>query len=66
MNTGAPKQNFQNFLGAITSPSALFTNSFAAFSLPTEMQRSAALVPALQSNWLMMHVTVIVVVNRWL
>lgn len=60
MNTGAPKQNFQNFLGAITSPSALFTNSFAAFSLPTEMQRSAALVPALQSNWLMMHVTVMI------
>jgi len=57
MNTGVPRQNF---LGAITSPAALFTNAFAAFSLPTEMQRSSALVPALQSNWLMMHVTVMI------
>lgn len=48
------------WLGAITSPTALFTNAFANFSLPVEMQRSSALVPALQSNWLMMHVTVMI------
>lgn len=46
--------------GAILSPTALFTNAFANFSLPTEMQHSSALVPALQSNWLMMHVTVMI------
>ena len=46
------------FLGAILSPIALFTNSFASFSLPQEIQKASALVPALQSNWLMMHVTV--------
>ena len=46
------------FLGAILSPLALFTTSFASFSLPKEMQKASVLVPALQSNWLMMHVTV--------
>lgn len=48
------------WLGAITSPIALFTDAFANFSLPSEMQHSSALVPALQSNWLMMHVTVMI------
>lgn len=48
------------FIGCITSPSALFTNAFATFSLPLEMQHSSPLVPALQSNWLMMHVTVMI------
>nr|WNK75923.1 cytochrome c heme attachment protein [Scenedesmaceae sp. YH-2023b] len=50
----------QPFFGALTSPAALFTNAFATFSLPSEMQHSSALVPALQSNWLMMHVTVMI------
>jgi cytochrome c-type biogenesis protein CcsB len=45
-------------LGAIISPITLFTNAFATFSLPQSMQKATALVPALQSNWLMMHVTV--------
>nr|ALO21305.1 heme attachment to plastid cytochrome c [Chlorogonium capillatum] len=55
------KQNFsQNFVGAITTPSALLTNAFATFTLPKEMQESSPLVPALQSNWLMMHVTVMI------
>lgn len=53
-------ENRLNWLGAITSPTALFTIAFANFSLPLEMQRSSALVPALQSNWLMMHVTVMI------
>jgi cytochrome c-type biogenesis protein CcsB len=47
-------------LGSITTPSALFTNAFATFSLPKEMQEASPLVPALQSNWLMMHVTVMI------
>jgi cytochrome c-type biogenesis protein CcsB len=49
------------FIGAITTPSALFTNAFATFTLPKEMQASSSLVPALQSNWLMMHVTVMII-----
>ncbi len=48
------------FFGAFTSPPALFTNAFATFTLPEQMQRSSSLVPALQSNWLMMHVTVMI------
>jgi cytochrome c-type biogenesis protein CcsB len=48
------------WLGSITSPTALLTNAFANFSLPTEMQRASALVPALKSNWLMMHVTIMI------
>jgi cytochrome c-type biogenesis protein CcsB len=54
-------QNIGKFIGAITTPSALFTNAFATFTLPKEMQGSSSLVPALQSNWLMMHVTVMII-----
>jgi cytochrome c-type biogenesis protein CcsB len=50
----------RKLLGAITTPSALLTNAFATFTLPKEMQEAAPLVPALQSNWLMMHVTVMI------
>lgn len=49
-----------NFFGSITSSTTLFINAFASFSLPNEMQEGSALVPALQSNWLMMHVTVMI------
>nr|YP_009491993.1 heme attachment to plastid cytochrome c [Pediastrum angulosum]AWI68122.1 heme attachment to plastid cytochrome c [Pediastrum angulosum] len=52
--------NSEKFLGAITSPTALFTNAFATFSLPEDMRSPSPLVPALQSNWLMMHVTVMI------
>ena len=45
-------------IGVLLSPISLFTNAFANFSLPSEMQKQSALVPALQSNWLMMHVTI--------
>lgn len=50
-----------DFAGVVTSPIALLTNAFANFSLPHEMQKATALIPALQSNWLMMHVTVMMV-----
>jgi cytochrome c-type biogenesis protein CcsB len=53
---------FQNltFLNAITTPITLLTYTFASFSLPPAMQKATALVPALQSNWLMMHVTIMI------
>ena len=54
------KELFSSLIGSITAPSALFTNAFATFSLPKEMQEASPLVPALQSNWLMMHVTVMI------
>nr|UQW93560.1 cytochrome c heme attachment protein [Trymalium elachophyllum] len=47
-------------LNAITAPSAIFTQGFATSGLLTEMHQSAILVPALQSHWLMMHVSMMV------
>lgn len=47
-------------IGAITAPTALLTSVFATFFLPTELTRASALIPALKSNWLTMHVTVMV------
>ncbi len=45
-------------VGVVTTPVAMGITAFAALSLPGEMQTSAPLVPALKSNWLMMHVSV--------
>lgn len=45
-------------VGAILAPTALFLNAFASFRLPESLQKLNPLIPALQSNWLMMHVTV--------
>nr|QMQ99409.1 cytochrome c heme attachment protein [Achyranthes bidentata]UUL98305.1 cytochrome c heme attachment protein [Achyranthes bidentata] len=50
----------KNALSAITAPSAIFTQGFATSGLLTEMHQSAILVPALQSQWLMMHVSMMV------
>ncbi len=50
----------ESFLGIILTPIILFTTTFASFSLPVEMQKATSLVPALQSNWLMMHVTIMI------
>uniref|UniRef100_UPI0022DCD999 cytochrome c heme attachment protein n=1 Tax=Isoetes occidentalis TaxID=1981229 RepID=UPI0022DCD999 len=46
-----------DWLGTITAPSAMLTHGFATLSVPREMQQSTVLVPALQSHWLMMHVS---------
>jgi cytochrome c-type biogenesis protein CcsB len=45
-------------VGVVTSPIAMGITAFAALTLPDGMQASAPLVPALKSNWLMMHVSV--------
>jgi cytochrome c-type biogenesis protein CcsB len=45
-------------VGVVTTPVAMGITAFATLSLPGEMQASAPLVPALKSNWLMMHVSV--------
>nr|YP_009527115.1 cytochrome c heme attachment protein [Croomia pauciflora]AYA54070.1 cytochrome c heme attachment protein [Croomia pauciflora] len=50
-------RNQKNDLSAIIAPSAIFTQGFATSGLSTEMHQSAILVPALQSRWLMMHVS---------
>ncbi|MEC4895821.1 MAG: c-type cytochrome biogenesis protein CcsB [Oscillatoria sp. PMC 1051.18] len=45
-------------VGVATAPVAMGVTAFAALSLPAEMQTAEPLVPALKSNWLMMHVSV--------
>nr|YP_009689896.1 cytochrome c heme attachment protein [Pentadiplandra brazzeana]QEG53920.1 cytochrome c heme attachment protein [Pentadiplandra brazzeana] len=50
----------KNHLNAITRPSAIFTQGFATSGLLTKMPQSVILVPALQSQWLMMHVSMMV------
>lgn len=47
-------------IGAITAPSALFVTAFASLTLPENLKMATPLVPALQSNWLMMHVTMMI------
>ena len=45
-------------VGSISTPIASFVTGFASLSLPESMQAPSPLVPALKSNWLMLHVTV--------
>nr|YP_010724489.1 cytochrome c biogenesis protein [Olsynium douglasii]WDW31616.1 cytochrome c biogenesis protein [Olsynium douglasii] len=49
--------NNKNYLSTITTPSVIFTQGFATSGLSTEIRQSEILVPALQSQWLMMHVS---------
>jgi cytochrome c-type biogenesis protein CcsB len=54
----AERMSQSRLVGVVTAPVAMGITAFAALSLPDDMQRSAPLVPALKSNWLMMHVSV--------
>ncbi len=38
-----------------------FLSSFSSLTLPIEMQKALPLVPSLQSNWLMMHVSMMMI-----
>nr|YP_010290566.1 cytochrome c heme attachment protein [Centrolepis aristata]ULQ64512.1 cytochrome c heme attachment protein [Centrolepis aristata] len=55
----AKRQNLnpKKDLSTITVPSIILTQGFATSGLLTKIQQSTRLVPALQSQWLMMHVT---------
>nr|YP_010728829.1 cytochrome c heme attachment protein [Lithothamnion corallioides]WEA76965.1 cytochrome c heme attachment protein [Lithothamnion corallioides] len=55
------RKNNSKIIGAINMPICLFIIAFASFSLPPEMQKASPLVPALRSNWLMMHVTIMMI-----
>nr|YP_009309924.1 cytochrome c biogenesis protein [Abeliophyllum distichum]QRG31678.1 cytochrome c biogenesis protein [Abeliophyllum distichum f. lilacinum]ALZ50067.1 cytochrome c biogenesis protein [Abeliophyllum distichum]AVP26455.1 cytochrome c heme attachment protein [Abeliophyllum distichum]QDH12341.1 cytochrome c biogenesis protein [Abeliophyllum distichum]QFX74111.1 cytochrome c biogenesis protein [Abeliophyllum distichum] len=50
----------QKFLSTIIGPSAIFTQGFATSGLLTEIHESTILVPALQSEWLIMHVSMMI------
>lgn len=49
------------FVGVIISPFLLCLLAFTEFSLPNDLQATQPLVPALQSNWLFMHVSVMII-----
>lgn len=48
-------------LGSISTPLMFFLTGFSSLTLPLEMQKALPLVPSLQSNWLMMHVSMMMV-----
>nr|YP_010864298.1 cytochrome c heme attachment protein [Indigofera carlesii]YP_010864464.1 cytochrome c heme attachment protein [Indigofera decora]YP_010864630.1 cytochrome c heme attachment protein [Indigofera kirilowii]WRQ20125.1 cytochrome c biogenesis protein [Indigofera koreana]WGS97447.1 cytochrome c heme attachment protein [Indigofera carlesii]WGS97613.1 cytochrome c heme attachment protein [Indigofera decora]WGS97779.1 cytochrome c heme attachment protein [Indigofera kirilowii] len=50
----------KNHLSTIIAPSVIFTQGFATSGLLKEMHQSTILVPALQSHWLMMHVSMMI------
>ncbi len=54
----AESMSRSSLVGAVTAPVAMGITAFAALTLPSQMQVAEPLVPALKSNWLMMHVSV--------
>ncbi len=58
MHLIAEKMSNSRLVGTVTAPVAMGITAFAALTLPKDMQQSEPLVPALKSNWLMMHVSV--------
>jgi len=54
----AQNMSRSRLVGVVTTPVAMGITAFAALTLPDEMQSAEPLVPALKSNWLMMHVSV--------
>jgi len=48
-------------IGAIATPLLFLISGFSSLTLPVEMQKALPLVPSLQSNWLMMHVSMMMV-----
>nr|QFV19205.1 cytochrome c biogenesis protein [Ranunculus bungei] len=53
-------RNKKSKLNVLTAPGTIFTQGFATSGLLSEMHQSTILVPALQSQWLMMHVSMMV------
>jgi cytochrome c-type biogenesis protein CcsB len=54
-------QTKSSLLGAISTPILFLISGFSSLTLPIEMQKSLPLVPSLQSNWLMMHVSMMMI-----
>jgi cytochrome c-type biogenesis protein CcsB len=50
---------FQKLLNSIISTIPVAFLGFASFCLPIELQKSTPLIPALKSNWLFIHASVI-------
>ncbi|NJL44931.1 MAG: c-type cytochrome biogenesis protein CcsB [Leptolyngbyaceae cyanobacterium SM2_3_12] len=58
MHLVAERMSRSTLVGAVTAPIAMAITAFATLTLPSNMQGAEPLVPALKSNWLMMHVSV--------
>ena len=54
-------QTKSRIIGVLTTPLLFFLSGFATLTLPVDMQKALPLVPSLQSNWLMMHVSMMMV-----
>jgi cytochrome c-type biogenesis protein CcsB len=54
----AERMSQSPLVGTVTAPVTMGISAFATMTLPETMQHSEPLVPALKSNWLMMHVSV--------
>jgi cytochrome c-type biogenesis protein CcsB len=54
-------QTKSRLIGSIATPITFFLAGFSTLTLPTEMQKALPLVPSLQSNWLMMHVSMMMI-----
>jgi len=54
-------QTKSRLIGSLATPLLFFLSGFSSLTLPTEMQKALPLVPSLQSNWLMMHVSMMMV-----
>ncbi len=54
----AENSSRSRLVGVFTAPVAMIITGFATLTLPSQMQVSEPLVPALKSSWLMMHVSV--------
>ena len=54
-------QTKSRLIGSISSPILFFLAGFSSLTLPTDMQKALPLVPSLQSNWLMMHVSMMMI-----
>nr|QIS91405.1 cytochrome c biogenesis protein [Gardenia conferta] len=50
----------KKYFSTITGSSVVFTQGFTTSGLLTEIDQSSILVPALQSEWLIMHVTMMI------
>jgi cytochrome c-type biogenesis protein CcsB len=48
-------------IGSVLIPVTLLISGFANLTLSPDMQKASPLVPALQSNWLMMHVSMMMI-----
>jgi len=56
---GAKNTAMSDIAAVMASPLSLGIVAFATLKLPKELQKASSLVPALQSDWLVMHVSVV-------